>query len=288
MSESEPKFRPSIFDRVISRRKLIVAGVDLAVAGALFAADLADPQREDPLYLKEISPEIAEQLLEFDPILGFHNDMDNKRRYKRAIEMPMGSKGFLDIDVVEMKGKLHASHNPRRDIPIATAMAKFLGLISWKPRFEKIAQETQKMGKKISVDMKNLGLDDFPMIQAILEDSGHGETALFNSNRWDVLEEIGRIYGPNRIFYSIGSDRSLARFVENEMPDGNMSLARHLVTPEIISYLKRDRFKVIAFTVNDPEDALNLLRSGIDGFVSDHIGLLSVFGNRDEELEKAA
>ncbi len=261
----------------ISRRSFLKSLPVLSVGAVMVVREALNPPREDPLEFEEIDAITKAELLEYSPLTVFHNVMNSSSRFGIALAT---ASSHMDVDVVEFDGDIFASHDPYREIPLIEKLFPFIVAGPFKPRFEDVASISAEIGRALYLDLKNINSKNFLRVQKILEEYGLAESSMFNSKNWRLLQEVGGIYGPDKVFFSIDTTRALDRFVESEIPQGNVSLSKHLATQENVDYFKRGGYRVISFTVNSSAEALKLLRMGCDGFVSENVDLLNVFATR--------
>lgn len=261
----------------ISRRSFLKSLPVLSVGAFMTAREVLNPPREDPLEFEEIDTATRTELLRYSPITVFHNVMNSSSRFRTALAT---SSSYLDVDVIQFDDDIFASHDPYKKVPFIEKLFPFMISGPFKPRFEDVASISADTNRALYLDLKNINLKSFLKIQKILEEYGLEESTLFNSRNWSLLQEVGKIYGPDKVFYSIGATGALEKFTEGEIPQGNVSLAKHLATQENVGYLKRGGHQVISFTVNSSAEALDILRMGCDGFVSENIDLLNAYATR--------
>ena len=261
----------------ISRRSFLKTMPVLSVGAVMIAREVLNPPRKDPLEFEEIDAITKAELLEYSPLTVFHNVMNSSSRFGTALAT---ASSYMDVDVVEFDGDIFASHDPYREIPLIEKLLPFIISGPFKPKFEDIAAIAADKGRALYLDLKNINSKNFLRVREILEEYGLEESSLFNSKNWRLLQEIGELYGPDKVFFPIDTNSALERFIESEIPQGNISLAQHLTTQENVDYLKRVGYRVISFTVNSSAEALDVLRMGCDGFVSENIDLLNVYAAR--------
>jgi hypothetical protein len=258
-----------------SRRTFLFRDVPtLAVGGTLLAREILNPPRRDPLIFGKVDETTASELLKFSPLTVFHNVMNDKLRFETALDTEAD---YIDVDLIEFKGGIYAQHNEHKIVPIADKLLSLVIDSSPQTRFEKVAATAAQRRKGLYLDFKNLSEKDFSKVQRTIKTHGLEESSMFNSKDRELLEKVGAIYGPEKTFLSIGTQRALERLESEGSFKGNISLARHLASKEAIRDIKTGGYKVIVFTINDPQEALEKLRNGSDGFVSENVGLLNVW-----------
>lgn len=261
----------------ISRRSFLKSLPVLSVGAVMITKEVLNPPRQDPLEFEEIDATTRAELLKYSPLTVFHNVMNSSSRFKTALAT---ASSCMDVDIVEFNGDIFASHDPYREVPLIERLLPFIVTGPFKPKFEDVASISADTNRALYLDLKNINSKNFSKVREILKKYKLEESSLFSSKNWRLLQEIGKIYGPDKVFFSINTASALEKFLESEIPQGNISLSQHLATQENIDYLKRGGYRVISFTVNSSAEALDVLRMGCDGFVSENIDLLNVFATR--------
>jgi hypothetical protein len=251
----------------------------LGTGAVSLAREMLNPPREDPLIKYEEIPESTKsELLSYSPATVFHNAMNSMERFDLALgTIP----DFIDVDVIQIEGKIFASHSPYHSLPlIDPILAKLPNVIGpFKPSFEGIASKAAGANQPLYLDLKNLGKGSFKNLQEILREEEIEHFSIFSSKHWDLLDHVKETYGPEKVVYSIGNSKALERFFDRGNHMGNVSLAEHLASEEIVTALKSGG-KVFVYTVNKAQDALTVLRNGADGIVTENLSLLAVYGRK--------
>lgn len=98
-----------------------------------------------------------------------------------------------------------------------------------------------------------------------------------SSQRWKLLDRLGRAGTDMRMFYSVKHERglrALLRRVEREHPPAGTSIRHTLLSPELIERLHAVGLEVYAWTVNNDDRARELQGWGVDGIISDALEVL--------------
>lgn len=97
-----------------------------------------------------------------------------------------------------------------------------------------------------------------------------------SSNQWKLLDRIGAAGTDMRMFYSVGKQDlvgALFRRAEREHPPAGTSMRHTLLSPALVRRLHEAGLQVYAWTVNNDTRARELLSWGVDGIISDDIGI---------------
>jgi glycerophosphoryl diester phosphodiesterase len=120
-----------------------------------------------------------------------------------------------------------------------------------------------------------------PLPSAVVEAlrrTGEVERSAVCGQFWRPLDEIGRLEPRIRLFYSLGREehvqRFLARLAQGLQPAG-VSIAKWLLNAELGERLAGYGLEIFAWTVNEPAHALQLIEFGATGIISDDLDLLA-------------
>lgn len=105
-----------------------------------------------------------------------------------------------------------------------------------------------------------------------------------SSNQWKLLDRLGAAGTDMRMFYSVGKPQmidALFRRMERDHPPHGTSMRHTFLTPELVQRLHDAHLVIYAWTVNNHDRARELLSWGVDGIISDDIG---VFEALDEDF----
>jgi len=105
-----------------------------------------------------------------------------------------------------------------------------------------------------------------------------------SSNQWKLLDRIGMAGTDMRMFYSVGKQdgiNALLRRVEREHPPAGTSMRHTLLTEAVVQRLHAAGLTVYAWTVNNDTRARELLSWGVDGIISDDVGIFEAIDRGD-------
>jgi glycerophosphoryl diester phosphodiesterase len=109
----------------------------------------------------------------------------------------------------------------------------------------------------------------------------------FCGQNWSVLNRL-RVIDPGlRVFYSIGSQRQLPAFGHVPQDDTlkGVCVHRSLLNAQLIDILKRRGLDIWTWTVDDVEQARELIATGIDGIISNRLEVLAALTEAPAERQ---
>ena len=101
---------------------------------------------------------------------------------------------------------------------------------------------------------------------------------LISSVQWRLLDRIGEAGTDMELFYSVGSQsgiESLLRRCARARPPAGTSIRQTLLSADAVARLHGAGLRVFAWTVNTPHRAEELRSWGVDGIISDDLGVLN-------------
>lgn len=111
---------------------------------------------------------------------------------------------------------------------------------------------------------------------------GLAEQTAVSSHHWRALQEIEALEPALHPFYTVTARRHVEPFWDHidEHPEVSGVAIRHgLLDANLVAALKGRGLTVFAWTVDNPARALQLLRWGVDGIISNKLALLSLLRN---------
>ena len=102
----------------------------------------------------------------------------------------------------------------------------------------------------------------------------------FSSFAWDSLEEIGKIVPHIKRGLLLEDLRPDWRFFARKIQAYSINCDARLLTVSLINEIKKAGYRLMAYTVNDPAQAVYLYRHGVDGFFCDDpVSMIEVLKN---------
>jgi glycerophosphoryl diester phosphodiesterase len=115
--------------------------------------------------------------------------------------------------------------------------------------------------------------------------AGMAGDVTFCGQNWSVLNRLRVIDLGLRVFYSIGSQRQLPAFGHVTQDDTlkGVCVHRDLLDAQLIDILKRRGLEIWTWTVDDVEQARQLVATGIDGIISNRLEVLAALSEAPAE-----
>jgi glycerophosphoryl diester phosphodiesterase len=115
--------------------------------------------------------------------------------------------------------------------------------------------------------------------------SGMADDVTFCGQNWPVLQRL-RVIDPGlRVFYSIGAQRQLPAFGHIPQDETLQGVCVHqsLLNAQLIDILKRRGLDIWTWTVDEVEQARQLVSMGIDGIISNRLEVLEALSEAPAE-----
>ncbi len=117
--------------------------------------------------------------------------------------------------------------------------------------------------------------------------SGMADDVTFCGQNWPVLQRL-RVIDPGlRVYYSIGAQRHLPAFGHVPQDETLQGVCVHqsLLNAQLIDILKRRGLAIWTWTVDDVEQARQLVAMGIDGIISNSLDVLETLSEAPAERQ---
>ena len=143
---------------------------------------------------------------------------------------------------------------------------------SWKdPEFkgEKIPflseiVETVPEGKMLVVEIK-CGIEVVPPLIRFMEKCKKTEQIVFICFDWEIIVELKKIFPANKCYWLSGSKNGLSKKIkeaaENDLDGVNLHYS--VIDKEIVKVAKENNLEVLAWTVDNPAEAIRLTEIGV-------------------------
>jgi glycerophosphoryl diester phosphodiesterase len=133
-------------------------------------------------------------------------------------------------------------------------------------------------GPRLFIDLKGTARRLPQAIVETLRRLGAVERAAVCGQFWPPLDAIKQSEPRIQVFHSLGRPEHVNNYalrLEAEHGLSGISIGHWLLTPELVAGYHARAVQVFAWTVNDPAIALRLVGWGVDGIISDNLGLLN-------------
>ncbi|MHB8574781.1 MAG: glycerophosphodiester phosphodiesterase [Dehalococcoidia bacterium] len=134
-------------------------------------------------------------------------------------------------------------------------------------------------GPRLLIDLKGAHPRLPGAIVETLRREGAIDRAAVCGQLWPPLDAIRSAEPRIKVFHSLGRPehvRAYASRLRSSEPLDGVSIAKWLVTPELVETYARREIKLIAWTVNERDFASQLVDWGVHGIISDRLDLLSL------------
>lgn len=185
---------------------------------------------------------------------------------------------WIETDIWLHRGRIVARHEKALGrLPILYDKWK-IGVAARRPLYLPELGAALSTGPGLLLDFKGTHPSLPTRVIESLRCQGMLERAAICGQEWQLLDAARRLEPAVRTFYSLETPRQLARFLAPQQaalaPKG-ASIWEGLLTPAIIAELRERDIDVLAWTVNSPERARDLVRQGVSGIISDRLDVLA-------------
>jgi glycerophosphoryl diester phosphodiesterase len=229
------------------------------------------------------------------PLRIAHGYGNSRRTLTLALEGPVD---YVEADVWYQDGRLavrherklgplpllfderhkgHVGHGPGR---YGLSLGRWYLKLQIGPLYLEDVLTLARGRRRILVDVKwNPGGRQSAFARALAQTvrlAGMGDSVTFCGQNWPVLRRL-RVIDPDlRVHYSIGVQRQLAAFghVRQDETLRGVCLDQSLLNAGLVDILKRRGLAVWSWTVDDLEQARQLVAMGIDGIISNRLDVL--------------
>ena len=204
-----------------------------------------------------------------------HRAGNSRRALQLAIEAGVD---WIEIDVWYSYGRLIARHEwGVWRVPLVYDSRRLHVLRHRLIDLEDVIRLTEG-GPRLFIDLKGAHRRLPGAIVRALRKHDAADRAAVCGQHWPPLDAIAEAEPRIEIFHSLGRPEHLEAYAAREhdrlVPAG-ISIARSLVTPELVENFHKQERKLFAWTVNDWEQASQLAAWRVDGIISDRLDLLA-------------
>lgn len=186
---------------------------------------------------------------------------------------------WIEADIWYAQGRLQARHE-RALWRLPVLYDKWS--VRLRPRLLGLAdllRLTDEHGTHIFVDVKGLHPRLPAAIARTVRDAGALGRVAVCGQYWPVLDAIGREEPAIPVYHSIGRPEQMALYRQQPAAStdtcaAGLSVARSLLTTDDVHALHARGLRIVAWTVNNADEAAKLARWGVDGITSDRLDVL--------------
>ena len=220
--------------------------------------------------LSTFDPSVASR-----PILVAHRGGNSRRLLRAAIAAGVD---WIEVDLWWHFGRIVARHDPAVwRLPLTygrwrVAVAP-LRLITLDELLDAIAGTPIRL----LLDLKGRAADLPGALATALQRRDALPRVALCSQEWGPLDAARRLEPALHVFFSLGREEHVPAYLDRLAAGAAppfTSISHRLLTPDRVAELHRHGVTMIAWTVNQPARARELVSWGVDGITSDSLGLL--------------
>ncbi len=209
------------------------------------------------------------------PLLVAHRGGNGRWALRRALAAGVD---WLEADVWWQGGRVVARHDPALwRLPLTYSRYR-IGLAPIPAlTLEHLLDAVAGTGVRLLLDLKGVA-PELPraIVAALARREAFAQAALCGQE-WGPLDAARALEERVQVIFSLGREEHLpaylARLADGSAPPA-ASVNHRLLTPAQVAALKERGVTLLAWTVNDPARARQLLAWGVDGITSDSLTLL--------------
>jgi glycerophosphoryl diester phosphodiesterase len=205
------------------------------------------------------------------PALIAHAAGNRLDRVEKAIEE---GADFLEVDLYVHKGRFEARHE-RAAYPLPFWIERwYLRIAPRSPIGLAELVEATRGRARILLDLKNGGARAAGLVREVLDQTGPGVHLAASSQQWPILRSLRELCPEVELYYSIDVQARLDLFLsvaEREPGITGVSCRHTLLKPQAIVRLKDMGLRVVAWTVDSVDRALELALWEVDGITTHRV-----------------
>ncbi|GAB4337674.1 MAG: hypothetical protein Kow0010_25860 [Dehalococcoidia bacterium] len=183
-----------------------------------------------------------------------------------------GEVDFIEVDLWVHRGQLEARHERRLPFALPILFDSWYLKLATRKAFglsDLLREVSGRCG--VFLDLKNGGEEAARLVRQALDAARLPVRLSASSQSWGTLRELRRLCPEVAIFFSVDvrSKLELLRSVigHDRSADG-LSCRHTLLSRSLVAELRGQGLQVVAWTVDDPERAVELARWGVDGIAT--------------------
>lgn len=222
------------------------------------------------------------------PTLSFHEMVDQRRPLtvahgagndrRRLLAALKAGIDIIEADVWRHRGNLVARHEHGMSFLPFVYDKWYMRLSLRKPPSLAEMVDAARGDSLIMLDLKGRSNGFLKDLLRFIDEQGLAEEIVLSSQRWELLDEARKAIPVLPICYSIDNWGQLSAF-KNLLAEGKPPAAisiRHLrLSQGLIRAAKGQDVAILAWTVDDPKRAHELVSWGVDGIISNSLSLLA-------------
>lgn len=190
---------------------------------------------------------------------------------------------WLEVDVWWHYGRIVARHDASLWRLPFTYSRKRIGLLPPRPiTLDELLDAVEGTSIRLLLDLKGIAAALPGALAQALRRRDALERAALCGQEWGPLDAAREAEPGVEVFFSLGREEHYSAYLRR-LDDGSapprISIRHTLLTPERVNDLHQRRVTIFSWTVNDPARAQTLVSWGVDGIISDSLGLLAGLRN---------
>lgn len=208
------------------------------------------------------------------PLIIAHGAGNDRRQLLAALRAGVD---MVEVDVWRHRGRLVARHEHGLGFLPLVYDKWYVKVALGRPLTLADVMLIAKGSTRLLLDLKGDGDDFLTDLLALIQDQGLVQEVAVSSQRWKLLEQARERLPELAVCYTIDSRGQLAA-LKDLLAGGRAPPAvsiRHLhLSQGLIRVLKGNDVAILAWTVDEPGRAQELVGWGVDGIISDSLPLL--------------
>jgi hypothetical protein len=236
--------------------------------------------------LSEVDEATAAELVKYQPFVGVHRGGNDLAR----IGVSAATDGYVETDLRMWRGELIVAHE-RRIGPVEYDPTRSLIRLAGAPlKLSTVLGEVERLNARLLLDFK-IGAEWAPAVIGSLRKHRLLTTTAF-TGLWSPLDAIAAsgVETAGLYYGSIDRDWKLDRFLDEQARHQRSEASLHvkLATEENIRRLHKSKVRVVVYVISEGQQALQLLRRGADGIITNNLSLAKVWKVPREEANRAS
>lgn len=134
---------------------------------------------------------------------------------------------------------------------------------------------TVPAGKKMVIEIK-CGMEVFPFLQQIVEESGKKDQMIFIAFGWENILAAKKMFPENACYWLSEISLNLKRKMREASKSGldGVNLKYKIITKKEMNFAKRYHLEVLSWTIDNPDEAKRLITLGVTGITTNRPDLI--------------
>ena len=183
-----------------------------------------------------------------------------------------GEADFIEVDLWVHRGRFEARHERRLPFALPVLFDNWYLRLAPRKRFglsDLLREVSGRCG--VFLDLKNGGEDAAALVRLALDAASLPVRLVASSQSWATLRELRRLCPDVAVFFSVDVSAKLELLrsvVDHDRSADGVSCRHTLLSPPLVAEFQGRGLQVVAWTVDDPQRAVELARWGVDGIAT--------------------